>query len=56
MSKVNKQLSNNLRDFHKNSDGSYGTDPHDADLLRGLAEVIKAVASVASIFIGAKRK
>ena len=53
MSKVNKQLSNNLRDFHKNSDGSYGTDPHDADLLRGLAEVIKVVAS---IFIGAKRK
>ena len=53
MSKVNKQLSNNLRDFHKNSDGSYGTDPHDADLLRGLAEVIKVVVS---IFIGAKSK
>jgi len=56
MSKVNKQLSNNLRDFHKNSDGSYGTDPHDADILNALATVITAIGSIVSTFIGPKKK
>ena len=55
MSKVNKQLSNNLRDLHKNKDG-WGTDPHDADILNALTTVITAIGSIVSTVIGSKKK
>lgn len=43
MSKLTDKVFNTGKGFHKNSDGSWGTDPHDADILKGFAEVITAI-------------
>lgn len=32
--------------IHKGSDGSWGTDDHDGEILKGIAEVIKAIGSL----------
>lgn len=42
----------NSDSLHKDKDGNWGTDAHDAEILKGLAEVIKAVGE---LIVGAKK-
>ena len=56
MSKIGKILQKNGNGIHKNSDGSWGTDDHDADILKGLAVVITAIGTAVATIIGSKKK
>ena len=51
--KIEDQINNNSRGFHKNSDGSWGTDPHDGD---NIAKIIASIGKmIADIIIAKKR-
>lgn len=53
MGNLFKDVLKNSSSIHKDKDGSWGTDPHDADIIKAIAEVIKAVGE---LIVGAKKK
>lgn len=55
MSNIFDQEKKNSRGFHKNSDGSWGTDDHDGELLKGLAAVITAIGSAVVGILSTKK-
>ncbi len=56
MSKIDKLFKKDRDDFHTNSDGTWGTDDHDADILKGLAVLITAITTAVATIIGSKKK
>ena len=53
MGNLLKDAFKNSSFLHQGSDGSWGTDPHDADIIKAIAEVIK---SIGELIIGSKKK
>lgn len=47
-----KDVLKNSSSIHKDKDGNWGTDAHDAEILKGLAEVIKVIWE---LIIGSKK-
>lgn len=55
MSKLSDFMKGQPR-LHRNSDGSWGTDDHDGDILKGLAVVITAIGGAIAAVLNAKKK
>lgn len=55
MSKLSDQLKNKSFDLHRDKDGSWGTDSHDADILKGLAAVVSAIGTIIGVIIAKKK-
>lgn len=53
MGNLFKDVLKNSSSIHKDKDGNWGTDAHDAEILKGLAEVIKVIWE---LIIGSKKK
>lgn len=53
MGNLLKDAFKNSGSLHRGSDGSWGTDQHDADIIKAIAEVIKAFGE---LILGAKKK
>ena len=56
MSIIGEYIKKNGSNIHRNADGSWGTDDHDADILKGLAVVITAIGTAVATIIGSKKK
>lgn len=56
MSKIDKIFQKKGKGIHTNPDGTWGTDGHDADILKGLAAVITAIGTAVATIIGSKKK
>ena len=46
----------NVFKLHRDGDGGWGTDPHDADILKAVGTVILAIGTAIGSIIGAKKK
>lgn len=46
MGNLFKDVLKNSDSLHKDKDGNWGTDAHDEDILKGVAAVVSAIATV----------